>query len=433
VPRRTKSPGPGARGLTAWPRGGTIPRVSYPHPFHRTTTLRDLTTLTSLRPLRQRVHQTDDQTLDEQVALVRIPAPSFAERARGEHVLARFRQIGLSDVRADEVGNVLGTWTATGAKGPPVVVAAHLDTVFPAETDVEPRRRGKRIHAPGITDNCRGLAGMLAVARVLAESGVRARHPVLFAATVGEEGIGDLRGVKHLFRDGGAVRGAAACVALDGSGMRRIVHRAIGSRRLRIEAEGPGGHSWSDRGVPNPVLALASATASVGTMPLPHPERSSLTVARIGGGSSINSIPSQAWVELDMRSEATDALGPMEEGVRQRLDRAVEAENAARRGGTPPLRLRVQVIGDRPSGATSESHPLVRAAAAITASLGAHAELVGSSTDANVPMALGIPSIAIGVGGDSGGIHTLDEWYANDGGALGVERALLVVLSAAGV
>lgn len=379
------------------------------------------------------MHQTDDQTLAEQLALVRIPAPSFAEQARGEHVLARFRQMGLGTPRRDEVGNVLGEWVPAGARGAPVVVAAHLDTVFPPETDVEPRRKGKRIHAPGITDNCRGLAGMLAVARVLAESGARAKHPVLFAATVGEEGIGDLRGVKHLFREGGGLRDAAACVALDGSGMRRIVHRAIGSRRLRIEAEGPGGHSWSDRGAPNPVLALAAAAAEIARMPLPHPERSSLTVARIGGGSSINSIPSQAWMELDMRSEATDVLGPMEEGVRARLDRAVEAENAARRNGTPPLRLRVQVIGDRPSGQTAEDHPLVRAAAAITASLGAHAELVGSSTDANVPMALGIPSIAIGVGGDSGGIHTLDEWYANDGGALGVERALLVVLAAAGV
>jgi acetylornithine deacetylase/succinyl-diaminopimelate desuccinylase-like protein len=379
------------------------------------------------------VHQTDDATLAEQLALVRIPAPSFAEEARGEHVLARFREMGLADARRDEVGNVLGTWRGKDAAGAPVVVAAHLDTVFPAGTDVEPRRRGKRIHAPGITDNCRGLAGMLAVARVLAESAIEAKHPVLFAATVGEEGIGDLRGVKHLFREEGGLRDAAAFVALDGSGMRRIVHRAIGSRRLRIEAEGPGGHSWSDRGAPNPVLALAAAAAGIGGMALPHPARSSLTVARIGGGSSINSIPAEAWMELDMRSEATGALGPMEEGVRALLERAAEAENGARRQGTPPLRTRVQVIGDRPSGETPADHPLVRAAAAVTGSLGSRAELVGSSTDANVPMALGIPSIAIGVGGDSGGIHTLDEWYANDGGALGVERALLVVLAAAAV
>lgn len=395
-------------------------------------TLRDVTALSTLRPLRQRVHQTDDDTLAEQIALVRIPAPSFAEHARGDYVLARFREIGLAGVRRDAVGNVLGEWRPEGASGPPVIVAAHLDTVFAADTDVEPRRKGKRIHAPGITDNCRGLAGMLAVARVVAGSGVRARHPVLFAATVGEEGIGDLRGVKHLFGEDGAFRDAAAFVALDGSGMRRIVHRAIGSRRLRIEAEGPGGHSWSDRGAPNPVMALAVVAAGVRAMPLPQPEKTSLTVARIGGGTSINSIPADAWMELDMRSEATGVLGPMEDGVRAVLQSAVEAENAARRQGTHPLHARVNLIGDRPSGETRADHPLVRAAAAITASLGARAELVGSSTDANVPMALGIPSIAIGVGGDSGGIHTLDEWYANDAGALGVERALLVVLAAAG-
>ncbi|HEX2080363.1 MAG TPA: M20/M25/M40 family metallo-hydrolase [Longimicrobium sp.] len=395
--------------------------------------LRDLTTLPSLRQLRQRAHQTDEETLAEQLALVRIPAPPFGEEVRAEHVLARFGQLGVRGAHRDEAGNVLAEWAPKGAEGPPVVVAAHLDTVFPAGTDVQPRRHGKRIHAPGITDNCRGLAGMLAVARVLAASHVRARHPVLFAATVGEEGIGDLRGVKHLFREEGGLRGAAAFIALDGSGMRRIVHRAIGSRRLRVEAEGPGGHSWSDRGAPNPVAALAAAAAELGRTKLPHPQRSALTVARIGGGSSVNSIPAEAWMELDMRSEATGALGPMEEAVRGALQRAVEAENAARRSGTRPLRLSVQLIGDRPSGETPAEHPLVQAAVAITASLGARPELVGSSTDANVPMALGVPSIAIGVGGDSGGIHTLDEWYANDGGALGVERALLVVLAAAGV
>ncbi|HEX2208904.1 MAG TPA: M20/M25/M40 family metallo-hydrolase [Longimicrobium sp.] len=392
-----------------------------------------MTALYALRPLRQRVHQVDDETLAEQIALVRIPAPPFAEQARGDYLLARFRACGLDGVRRDGVGNVLGEWRPEGADGRPVVVAAHLDTVFAAETDVEPRRKGRRIHAPGITDNCRGLAGMLTVARVLAASDLRARHRVLFAATVGEEGIGDLRGVKHLFREDGGFRDAAAFVALDGSGMRRIVHRAIGSRRLRIELEGPGGHSWSDRGAPNPVLALSAAAARIGEMAIPQPERSSLTIARIGGGSSINAIPAEAWMELDMRSEATGVLGPMEDAVRAELQRAVEAENTARRAGTHPLHVRVQLIGDRPSGETPADQALVRATAAITASLGARAELVGSSTDANVPMALGIPSIAIGVGGDSGGIHTLDEWYANDGGALGVERALLVVLAAAGV
>lgn len=327
---------------------------------------------------------------------------------------------------------MLGEWgPAEGAPG--VVVAAHLDTVFPADTDVEPRREGRRIHAPGITDNCRGLAAMLALVRVLVPGGEPPPSRVLFVATVGEEGIGDLRGMKHLFRDGSPLREAGAFVALDGSGIRRIVHRAIGSRRLRVEIHGPGGHSWSDRGAPNPVAALGACIAALGGLELPHPARSSLTVARIGGGSSVNSIPEGAWMETDLRSEVPGVLAAVEADLRSALASAVDDENAGRRRGTAPLTHEVRLIGDRPSGETAAEAPLVRAAAAITRSLGAEPQLVGSSTDANVPMALGIPSIAIGAGGDSGGIHTLDEWYANDGGPVGVERALLVVLAAAGV
>jgi len=229
------------------------------------------------------------------------------------------------------------------------------------------------------------------------------------------------------------LRGASAFIALDGSGLRRIVHRAIGSLRLRVEVQGPGGHSWSDRGAANPIVALGACVAEMARVALPDPARTALTVARIGGGSSINAIPEAAWMELDMRSEVPGALGQMEESVRGVLERVVDEENASRRAGTEPLTTRVVVIGDRPSGETPAAAALVASAAAITAALGSRAELVGSSTDANVPMALGIPSIAIGVGGDSGGIHTVDEWYSNENGALGVERALLIILAAAGI
>jgi acetylornithine deacetylase/succinyl-diaminopimelate desuccinylase-like protein len=256
---------------------------------------------------------------------------------------------------------------------------------------------------------------------------------VVFAATVGEEGPGDLRGVKHLFREGGELGGADAFVALDGSGLRRIVHRAIGSRRLRVEVAGPGGHSWADRGAANPILALGATVAQIAALPLPEPARTALTVARIGGGTSINALPDGAWMELDLRSEAPGVLARLEESVRALLAAAVDEENARRRQGTEPLAPRVTVIGDRPSGETPARAPLVQAAHAITFALGQKPELVGSSTDANVPMALGIPSIAIGVGGDSGGIHTTDEWYSNENGALGVERALLILLAAAGL
>ena len=274
---------------------------------------------------------------------------------------------------------------------------------------------------------------MLALAETIDGARVRTQRPVIFAATVGEEGAGDLRGVKHLFGDVGELRGKAAFIALDGSGLRRIVHRAIGSRRVRIEVDGPGGHSWADRGAANPVSALGLAIAEIGALALPEPTRTALTVARMGGGTSINAIPASAWMELDIRSEARGVLPRVEESVREVLERAVERENARRRAGTEALDWRVKLIGDRPSGETDPRDPLVVAAQAITFALGQKPELVGSSTDANVPMARGIPAIAIGVGGDSGGIHTTEEWYSNEHGALGVERALLIVLAAAGV
>ncbi|MDB4948496.1 MAG: Acetylornithine deacetylase/Succinyl-diaminopimelate desuccinylase [Gemmatimonadetes bacterium] len=385
-----------------------------------------------MRRLRAQVHATDAQTLAEQLALVRIPAPTFHEGERARHVAERFRALGLHDVRTDEAGNVLARLPGSpAAPGGQVVVSAHLDTVFPAGTDVEPRHAGTRIHAPGITDNCRGLAGMLALARVLASEGVRTERPLVFAATVGEEGAGDLRGVKHLFREGGELRRAGAFVALDGSGVRRIVHRAIGSRRLRVEVAGPGGHSWADRGTPNPVGALGRAVAAVAGMGLPSPARSSVTVARIAGGTSINAIPDAAWMEVDLRSEVPDALAEIERLVRSHVERAVAAENARRRPGAAALACAVTLIGDRPSGETPASAELVRAAMAVTSALGERPELVASSTDANLAISLGIPAVCIGVGGDSGGIHTLDEWYSDEKGALGVERALLVALAAA--
>ncbi|HYJ79637.1 MAG TPA: M20/M25/M40 family metallo-hydrolase [Longimicrobiaceae bacterium] len=387
-----------------------------------------------LTPARALAHSTDEDTLREQLELVAIPAPPFGEQRRGAHVLERFRELGLVLVWRDEVGNVLGMLPGAAEEdGAPVVVAAHLDTVFAADTDLTPRRDDGRIYAPGITDNARGLAGMLAVARIMAADRVRTYHPVVFVATVGEEGPGDLRGAKHLFRDGAPLRSASAFIALDGSGLRRIVHRAIGSRRLRVEAEGPGGHSWADRGAPNPITALGMAVAELATLPPPHPERSALTVTRIGGGRSVNAIPEDAWMELDLRSEVARVLPRMEDSVRAVVARAVEAESARRRAGTDPLQARVTVIGDRPSGETPPRAPLVALASAVTQELGARPELVGSSTDANVPMSLGIPAIAIGVGGDSGGIHTADEWYSNEQGALGVERALLIIAAAAGL
>ncbi|HEX2091002.1 MAG TPA: M20/M25/M40 family metallo-hydrolase [Longimicrobiaceae bacterium] len=381
-----------------------------------------------------RVHETDEQTLREQRELVRIPAPSFAEAERAARVRARFEEIGLARIERDEVGNVLARLgDPLEAAAEPVLVAAHLDTVFPAGTDLTPRTRGERIYAPGITDNARGLAALLALARVLADTGICTVRPLLLAATVGEEGVGDLRGVKHLFREGSPLRTAAAFISFDGSGSGRIVHRAVGSLRLRVTVRGPGGHSWADRGTANPVQALATGVAALRELVPPPSTRSALTVTRIGGGTSINSIPADAWAEIDIRSEMPSALSRLEAGVREAVSAAVEASARGRGYRARPLTLSWEVIGDRPSGATDPDSELVRTAVAVTRALGETAELAGSSTDANVPISLGIPAITIGVGGESGGVHTLEEWYCNRGGPRGIERALLIVLAAAGV
>jgi len=390
--------------------------------------------LPALARARQLLRQTDDETLADQTELVAIPAPPFGEEARAWRVLERFREIGLEDAAIDEAGNVVAYLPGCARDdAAPVILSAHLDTVFPEDTDLTVRRNGQRIYAPGIADDARGLAAILAIARVLVQADVRTGAPVVFAATVGEEGAGDLRGVKHLFRDGSPLRGAAGFVSLDGTGCRRIVHRAVGSRRLRVTFTGPGGHSWADWGCANPVHALGLAIGRLARLEVPSQPRSALTVARVGGGTGVNVIPDGAWCELDIRSEDAAALGRLEAEVEEALRAAIAEANGRRRRGTRALSFEIQVIGDRPTGSTPPASPIVRAARAATRFVGYTPELVASSTDANVPIALGIPAIAMGAGGESGGTHTLGEWYSNEGGVEGLERALLTVLGIAGV
>jgi tripeptide aminopeptidase len=378
------------------------------------------------------IRQTDEQTVADMVAVTQVPAPPFHEDARAKWLAARFADAGLDPLGRDAEGNVLARLPGRDDALPPVLVAAHLDTVFPSGTDVTVREEAGRLAAPGISDNGRGLAAVLALVRALREARLRTEHPVVFVGSVGEEGLGDLRGVKHLFREGSPWRDCAAFIAVDGTGMRRIVHRALGSRRLRIELTGPGGHSWADWGTANPAHALGIAAAELARLRLPRQPRTTCTVARLGGGTSVNAIPADAWLELDMRSEAAGPLADVEAAARAAIQRALGEVNARRRRGTPALQARIIVIGDRPSGQTPVSSALVRAAQAATRRLGEMPELVASSTDANVAISLGIPAIAIGAGGDSGGMHTLGEWYSNEKGAAGVERVLLILLAVAG-
>jgi acetylornithine deacetylase/succinyl-diaminopimelate desuccinylase-like protein len=378
------------------------------------------------------VEARDAETVAFQAEVSAIPSPTGAETVRARRMARAFGDAGLRDVTTDDVGNVTGLWAGTGSAGePPVVVASHLDTVFPAEQDVSVRRSGGRWIGPGITDNARGLAASATLARAIAAAQWRITRPILFAATVGEEGSGDLRGVKHLFITRKIA--ASALIALDGAGLDRVVHRALGARRFRAQYQGPGGHSWSAYGVPNPAHAAATFGAAIPDLTQPGPPMVACSVVGLRGGTGLNSIPSGAEVDIDLRSEDSRTLADAEARVRRAAGFALEQENARRKQGTPELTLRFDVIGDRPAGVTSAMHPLVQAAVAATRALGAEPELAASSTDANVPIALGIPSIALGAGGTAGDTHRPTEWYENTDGTLGLVRALVVLAVAAGI
>ncbi len=396
-----------------------------------------------VRAARHHIERSDEHTLVRQAALSAIPAPTGAEGARGAHVAELFREAGLSDVAVDEVGNVTG-WMGGGARREaPVVLSAHLDTVFGAGLDVSVARRGTRLAGPGISDNARGLAALVTVAEALVRSRVTTERPVRFTATVGEEGDGDLRGVRHLFNGRVGAQHAAplpkpalrahAFIALDGAGVERIVHRALGARRYRATYSGPGGHSWAAFGVANPANAVGRAIALLADLPAQHSPRSTCAVVRLGGGTGLNSIPQDAWVDVDLRSEEPRALDQLDTMVHGILTRALAEENGRRTAGTPLLQLEARRIGERPSGLTPRAHPLVQTAIAATRALGRSHELACASTDANVPIALGVPAIALGAGGHAGDAHLPTEWYENVDGPLGVVRALLVTAAMAEV
>ncbi|HEX4573614.1 MAG TPA: M20/M25/M40 family metallo-hydrolase [Gemmatimonadales bacterium] len=383
-----------------------------------------------IRAARHHLERTEEVTLVRQAALSAVPAPTGAEARRGARVAELFREIGLREVTVDEVGNVHG-WAGGNDGAPPVVLAAHLDTVFGPDVDVAVERRGARLEGPGISDNARGLAALVAVADAVVAARVPAARPILFAATVGEEGSGDLRGVKHLFSRNGLQ--PVALIALDGAGLERVVHRALGSKRYHVTYRGPGGHSWAAFGVANPANAVGRAVALLADLPAATAPRTTCAVVRLGGGTGLNSIPQEAWLDLDLRSEDPKALAQLDVTVRTGLERAREDESRGRATGTPALRLEIQLVGDRPCGITPRAHPLVRAAVAATRALGRDAELASASTDANVPIALGIPAIALGAGGKAGDAHLTTEWYENTDGALGLVRALLVTAALADV
>ena len=381
---------------------------------------------------RAAIETSDTETLALQSAVSAIASPTGLESRRAAWLADRFRDAGLAGVRLDDAGNVHG-WLGERSRGPAVVLAAHLDTVFGSEVDVTVRRErdGVRLEGPGISDNARGLAALVALARALSKAAVPLSRPVLFAGTVGEEGSGDLRGVRHLF--GVKDFTPHAMIAVDGAGVERIIHRGVGSVRMRARFRGPGGHSWAAFGVANAASAVGRAAAAVAELPIPREPPSSLSVVRLGGGTGLNSIPQEAWLDLDIRSESAEALAKLEGQVVTALERARDAENTRRTPGTPLLKVELEPLGRRPSGLTPRAHPLVQAALEANRALGLAHELAASSTDANLPMSLGIPAIALGAGGNAGDTHRTSEWYENTQGPLGIVRALLVTAAVAGV
>lgn len=371
-------------------------------------------------------------TLDQQSSICEIPAPPFHEAKRGAEVERRFRALGYTNVKIDSVGNVIAERPGTG-RGPVVVLAGHLDTVFPEGTDVRVKRSGSRMTAPGIGDDCRGLATVLAVARALQQARVQTPGTIYFVGDVGEEGPGNLRGMRYLF--GSGMKGKIDYfISVDGTGL-HVTDRAVGSTRYHVTYRGPGGHSYGAFGIPNPIHALGRAIAQIADLQVPASPKTTFNVGVISGGTSVNSIPFEGSMQLDMRSESLDALNALDRQVRKILVDALDAENArwirqtGERAERAKLSLQVDTIGIRPANsAQTDSAHIVATALAAGRALGFTARTGASSTDANIPMSLGIPAITIGGGGQGTGAHSLGESY-DDGptGWLGPQWAALIV------
>jgi tripeptide aminopeptidase len=397
-------------------------------PFVRHTTIEEHTeaAFQILAPEREVLSAMDAEILESQIAISRIAAPTGSEGPRAAWVAKQLRACGL-DVRGDDAGNVIARAPQIRRAEAPVVVAAHLDTVFPIDTPIEITREGTRIKGPGVSDNGRGLAAMLALAKVLPRAPVNWSRPVEFVATTGEEGAGNLRGAKHYFEK---EQRPFAVVALDGAGGDRVVNIALGSRRFRVEYRGPGGHSWSAYGTANPVHATARAAANLAAMRLPGGGASTLTVSRIGGGLSVNAIPGDAWFEVDVRSTSEAALARIEHDLTE-IVRAAASEENRRSVRGPGLTLHIVGIGERPAGETGADSVLVQCALEATRLSGGTPSLGAASTDANAAMAVGVPAITIGGGGAGGDTHTPNEWFDNAGSTAGVQRALTILATMA--
>ena len=367
---------------------------------------------------------------DQQARLTEIPAPPFQEAQRASAVKALLAEAGLA-VEIDKTGNVVGELRGMNEKEI-VMIAAHLDTVFPSGTEVKVHRNGSRMVAPGISDNGSGLAALLALARALQFAKLSPQRTILFVADVGEEGEGNLRGMRAIVD---AYRNKLkAVVVLDGSGTDHVTTKALASRRLEALITGPGGHSWSDFGMPNPINALIRGSVRFINTKVPATPRTSFNIGQIEGGTSVNSIPHEARLKVDIRSESEEELTRLESALRECISAGVRDEmDSARDRSKGKLEWKVDLLGSRPGGELAANSALLEALRAADELSGNQSRIERSSTDANIPLSLGIEAISIGAGGNGGGAHSLQEWYDAAGREAGLKRALLTVLGVSGV
>lgn len=417
------------------------PEISDPLVTHRQEVVR-VASLPEVRSAFAWLLSQEQKFSDWQLQLARIPAPPFGEHDRSDWLLDQFLELGLEDVHSDEVGNVFGTHPGHGhpsTDGKCVAVSAHIDTVFPAGTPLNVQQQGTRLYGPGISDNGAGVAALLAVAAALRERRVEHSAPILFIGNVGEEGEGDLRGMRHIFAQPRWNDSITCNLILDGAGSDTIVAEALGSRRFEVIVRGPGGHSWSDFGAPNPIVVLAHAIeAFTGTSVTTSP-KTTFNIGVIRGGTSVNSIPESASMRVDIRSTSTAEIERLEGALRLALDEAVHEETSVSGARAPAQRRtfglssELVVIGDRPGGELPADSRILRVLRSVDAHLGNVAHVQRASTDANIPLSLGREAVAIGGGGSGGGAHTLHEWFDSTGRDLGLKRILLILLMLAGV
>ena len=380
-----------------------------------------------IRAAMEAAKRNEPDTLALQARICEIPAPPFQETVRGKELARIFQQLGLKDVRTDAAGNVIGVRPGKAAR-PNLVFAAHLDTVFPEGTNVKVTREGSLMKAPGIGDDCRGLAVMLAVIRALNEAKVETPGTITFVADVGEEGLGDLRGMKSLFFD--SLKGQIdKFISVDGTGL-GITHIGVGSNRYKVTFKGPGGHSFGAFGMANPIQAMGRAIAKIDALQVPVQPKTTFNVGRVGGGTSVNAIPFDAWMEVDMRSSDPASLKDIDARFNAAVKEAVVEENA-RWNNRGPVSASAELVGVRPAGQTAKDSPIVQTAMAVSRTMQIEEVLREGSTDSNVPMNLKIPAITISGGGTGSGAHSLNESFDTTDSWRGTQRALLLAVALA--